>query len=666
MMPAARVSTALGLCLLAAGIGGGPPASAQQADLTELSLEQLLDIQVTSVSKKTERREQAPAAIYVITREDIRRSGATTIPELLRMVPGMNVARIDASKWAVTSRGFNERYSNKLLFLIDGRSAYSPHAAAVYWESQDVPLEDVERIEVIRGPGGALWGANAVNGVINVITKRSQDTQGGLLSVGGGTEERGFAALRYGGRIGEDKAYRLWAKYVNRDNATSRRLDEGNDAWEMVNGGFRYDWTPTEQDAVTLQFDAFGNSIGERFSLPLAVFPNRVWVNTRSHYTGLNTIATWTRTFSEASELQVRAYYERWNTRVIFEDETRETWDLDLQHRLRLSDRHELVFGAGFRYTRDSAVGTQFVSLDPDERRYRIFSAFVQDEITLVPDRFTLILGTKIEHNDYTGFEFQPNARAVWTPNPRHTIWAAVSRAVRTPSRAEDDVRVAYLGLPGFMASLFGTRDSDAEELLAFEFGYRLAPTRTFALDVAFFYNRYSDLRTIELGVPFFEMGVIVPHIALPFYTRNNMDATTYGAEWVLDYRPRPWWNMRLAYSFLEIDLDKHYRSIDVISGLAKGDTPEQQVYFSNRLDLPGNVEFDVNLRYVDGLPKLNVDPYLTADARLAWKPRDNLEVAVVGQNLFDAHHYEFRPYLVPYVPTRVDRGIYGKLTWTF
>lgn len=654
------------LCVSGGGAWGQAAETEAEESLADLSLEELMDVQVVSVSKRSESRYQAPAAIFVITPDDIRRSGATNIPDLLRMVPGLSVARLDANKWSVTSRGFGGRYANKMLVLVDGRSAYSPHASGVYWESQNVMLEDVESIEVIRGPGGTLWGANAVNGVINVITKSAMDTKGGKLVLGGGTEERGFGKIRYGGAIGDTAAYRVFFQYHNRDEGTFENGDPSNDNWNAAQGGLRLDWAADDDNDFSFVMDAWENSLSETYIFPFVLPAYSRVLDERSHYSGVNAVGRWRHRFSDDSELQLQLYYEMWKTRVIFEDETRETFDVDLQHHLSWGDRHDLLWGLDFRYSRDSADGSQFVSLDPGSRRYRLLSGFIQDEITLIDDELRLTLGSKFEYNDFSGFEYQPNARIVWTPNAANTLWAAVSRGVRTPSRSERDVRIAYLGLPFIMGAMYGSDDFDSERMISLELGYRISPTSNFALDIALFRNYYDDLRSIELGIPFIEFFPLPPHLSLPFYSDNNMSADTYGAEISVDWRPKDWWRVVLAYTFLEIDIDLNPLTLDIISGVAEDDTPEQQVYLRNSFNIGEKVELDLFARYVDRLPALNVDDYLSLDVRLAWRPKENLELALVGQNLVESERLEFRPTFVAVVPTQAQRGVYAKLTWTF
>src|SRR4051812_6669490 len=468
------------------------PATGEAKPIMDMDLADLMKITVTSVSKRPEKLSDAAAAIYVITGEDIRRAGATSIPEALRLAPGLEVARQDSHTWAISSRGFNDEFANQLLVLIDGRSVYTPLFAGVYWDVQDLPLEDINQIEVIRGPGASLWGANAVNGVINITTKRARDTQGLLVTGGGGNEEIGFGSLRYGGKIGDDMFYRVYAKYLDRDDSALPNGSDANDNWSMWRGGFRWDWQATDENLLTLQGDIYTGELNQTVLVPTLTAPFAEFLQDKVHVGGGNLLGRWNHRFSDSSELAFKAYYDRTERdRVVF-SETRDTFDLDLQHRFQLGGWNDIIVGLGYNLTADSLDNTFAVSFDPRHRTDSLYSGFVQDEIELIQDQLRLTLGTKLEHNDYTGWEVQPNARLSWSITKKQTAWFAASRAISTPSRAEDDIRINRLAIPpGIvgpvpgLVSQFGSRDMDSKELIAFELGYRIQPHERVTFDLA-------------------------------------------------------------------------------------------------------------------------------------------------------------------------------------
>lgn len=644
-----------------------PSASAQSHDddILNMSLEELLNLEVTSVSKKAEKRTEAAAAIFVLTNEDIKKSGATNIPDALRLVPGVNVAKLSASLWSVTARGFAGRFANKLLVLIDGRSIYTPLFSGVYWESHDVMLEDIDRIEVIRGPGGTLWGANAVNGVINIVTKRAEDTQGGLISAGAGTEERGFTSVRYGDKIGDKGHYRVYAKYLNRDDSGDTAASgDAYDAWDSGQFGFRTELELSDTDLLTIQGDYVNQNLHQYQTQAYLTAPFSRDVRSSLEYEGHNLLTRWNRTISDESDLQIQLYWDYYRSGGNLLTERRGTTDLSVEHHQRIGEKNDLVWGLGFRSTFDNITNTSFISLNPDKRSDELFSAFIHND-TAISDELHLTLGSKFEHNSYTGFEYQPTARLAWTPNERHTLWGAVSRSVRTPSRVEDDVHIVSTVVAGpTVLALDGTRSFDSEELMAYELGYRAVVTDRLAVDVATFYNDFDNYRSLEPGAPYFDPDPPIPHTVIPFFARNGADAESYGIELVIDWRPKAWWQLRGIYAWQEVDVAAP--AGDPLTNTFSGDAPEQTFTLINHFDLPRNIDLDSTLRYVDKLPSLAVDDYLELDLRIAWRPKENIELSLVGQNLLDNGHFEFAPAFVNQIPSQVQRSVYGKVTWEF
>jgi iron complex outermembrane recepter protein len=650
-------------------------AHAEQ-DFTLLSLEDLMNIEVTSVAKKAQRLSESAAAVFIITQEDIRRSGVTNIPDALRMVPGLEVARIDANKWSVTSRGFNGRFANKLLVLIDGRSVYSPLFSGVFWDVQDTMLENIERIEVIRGPGASLWGANAVNGIINIITKKASETGGGLASAGAGTEERYFGAFRYGAQISNGTHVRIYGKYFNRDNFVDSEGNETSDRWHMYRGGFRLDkeWA---DDGLTLQGDIYGGKVGNMFVLPSLTAPYNQTVDERSDLSGGYILGRWAHTFSGKSDMSLQIYYDRTKRYDVLIKDTLDTFDLDFQHRFPLGTRHDIIWGLGYRYTMDDFTNGVAVSFDPDRTGKNLFSAFVQDEITLIENRLRLILGSKFEHNDYTGFEVQPSGRFLWTPDDCHVFWGAVSRAVRTPSRADRDADAKTAVIPPFSTSnpsplpviveYRGNKDFKSEELTAYELGYRYYPAAPLSLDIAAFFNVYKKIRTADLIMPIPPDIPLQPYIIQPLIAGNNVNGETYGIEVSLDYRPFKWWRLQGAYTFFRSFIHLVNNSNDPGAETEERSNPRHQVSLLSSMQVRPDLDLDLWFRFVDSIHSMGIGikSYATLDARIAWRPAKNVELSVTGQNLLEKHHPEtFGEQF--FTTSEVPRSVYGKVTWRF
>lgn len=667
---AALVVTGIGAFVLVGWVGvvsaaaQSAPAEKEPRDLTELSVEELANVEVSTAGKKQQKRSEVAAAIYVITQEDIRRSGATSIPEALRLAPGVIVARVDSNKWAIGTRGFPSRLSRSLLVLMDGRSVYTPLFAGVYWEVQDTPLEDIERIEVIRGPGGTLWGANAVNGVVNVITREARDTQGMLVSAGAGTVDRGFSSFRYGGRWGENNAYRVYGKFFNRDpgfHAAGNNFDD----WRMGQTGFRSDWELNPRDHFTLQGDVYRGESGQRVSFTILSPPSVATVQQNADLSGGNVLGRWRRALGNDSEAALQFYYDRTDRDEPTFREIRDTFDLDFQNRLRLGRHHDLNWGAGYRLSSGEFTGVPTIVFRPARRTDHLFSAFLQDGITLIEDRLTLTVGAKLEHNSYSAWELQPSARVLWKPARRHTLWAAITRAVRTPSRVEHDLESTSLLEPvtPTFSRFLGDRNFVPETLLSQALGYRVQATDQLFLDLTGFYNRYFDLLSIEPGTPFFEATPPPPHLAVPVTVRNGMEGRTWGAEAALDWRATGRWRFKAAYSFLRVNLSRKPGSLDVgTEKSTEGSSPRHQFSLSSFANLTRNIDLDVTLRYVAELVSQGVPQYATADARLGWRPRPPWEIAVVGQNLFAGHHLEFGGGNAG--RTEIRRGVYLQLSW--
>jgi len=645
-------------------------------DVTAMSMEDLMNLQVTSVSKRTQKVADAAAAIFVITQEDIRRSGATSIPEALRLVPGLEVARIDQNKWAIGSRGFNGRFDNKLLVLIDGRSVYTPLFSGVYWNVEDVMLEDVDRIEVIRGPGATLWGANAVDGVINVITKKAKSTQSAVVTAGAGTEERAAGGVRYGGKLGDNTYYRAYTKYFDWGPSSYPSGMTAHDGWDALRGGFRADWTPAGANSLTLQGDIYRTRFNETLTVASLSAPYSNTFPNDGKYSGGNILGRWNHT-SEGSSMSLQMYYD--NTTItdhsLFGDH-QNILDIDFQHGFHVGDSQQFVWGVGYRSIRDKNNPSFTVSLQPNQVTLNQFSTFLQDEISLVDNRLQITLGSKFERNEFTGFEIEPNARLLWNLTPNQSIWTAVSRAVRTPALTEEGLRLNSQVIPPgtpanptplpAVVAVFGSHQFNSEDLLAYELGYRVQATSNVSLDIATFYNNYSNLRTAEPGAPFVEGSPAPTDIVIPFVAGNKMSGGTYGVELFADWKVIPKWRLVGSYSYLQMDIHKNRDSQDPTPDNPNGSSPRHQWYLRSSIDLPKHFEQDTTLRFVDQLPSLNVPSYYSLDAHLGWRPVTKLEISIGGQNLLNNWHFEFMPDFVNTSPTVVKRSIFGSITWKF
>ena len=629
-------------------------ASAQVAgdDLTELSLEDLMDIEVTvtSVSKKSQGLQETPAAVYVITAEDIRRSGANSIPEALRLAPGVYVARLNENTWNVSTRGFSNQFVNNLLVMIDGRTVYTTLFSGVFWDVQDVMLEDIERIEVIRGPGASVWGANAVNGVINIITKAAKDTQGTLLSVQAGTEDRPTVALRHGGEIGENGHYRVYAKDLDRDGlGVDGGGSDDDDDRRQHRAGFRMDFSEGD-GTFSLHGDVYNGVTDFPATFPvLTPFPGPTEFNTLDdqRVSGANLVAHWSRETGPDASWDLSLILDHTKRDSVLLEDRRDTVEADFSRRQRLDDTHDLVWGFGWRGTHALTDGTDTVSFDDDDRFDQIFSAFVQDEITLSPDLFALTLGTKVEHNDYTGVEVQPTARFSFTPSSDTTIWGAWSHAVRTPSQVEEDGTILFSTLagvpPGFNNGLLlmGDDDFDSEQVDSLELGFRKQFNDRLSVDVAAFSNSYDHMQTLEMG-----LGAPVGPgaIVTPVTFANMLDVETRGVEVAVAWKPTDSVDLRSAFSRLKMDYDLDGGSTNLNGESGEEGEPENIFNLTAHWDLAERWELDGGLFRVSDLPATSIDGYWRADMRLGYRPDDQSEVSVGFQNLFHDDEYEFAP----------------------
>jgi iron complex outermembrane recepter protein len=648
----------------------GSPAQSGPAVLKQMSLEELSQIEVTTPSKEPVKAFQTPVAIYVIPGEQIRRSGATSIPEALRLAPGVEVARIDGNKWSIGIRGFGTRFSRGVLVLIDGRTVYSTLLAGTYWEVQDTLMDDIDRIEVIRGPGGTIWGPNAVNGVINIITKDSKDTHGLLAAVGGGNEEQGFAKFRYGGGNGTNFNYRIYAKTFTR--SPENHSDKQNfDDWRSVQGGFRMDWTRNARDSFTVQGDLYKEDAGERVQATSYTPPFSRIVDDNADLSGGNILARWKRTVREGDDIQIQAYYDRTNRYEPNFGENRDTFDVDYLQRLQIQGRQTLSFGLGARFSHASSIEVvSGLTFEPNQRTDNLLTAFLQDEIGLVEKRLSLIVGTKLLRTNFTGFRPEPSVRLLGTPTDKQTVWMAYTHALRTPSDAEENfsltgfISQAANGTP-FFARFNPNTHFASEQLNGYELGYRRLFGSNLAIDFSSFYNHYHDLFDEEItGGAFAESTPAPPHLLLPAQFGNGLLGTTKGIEIAPDMKITSFWQMRGSYSYLQMDVKKapHSGDIGTAPGI-NGSSPKHEATIQSSFDISSKLTADLIYRYVAALPGQLVPSYSTGDVRFGWRIRPELELSLVGRNLLQPSHFEDGGDPGPLVGIR--RSAYIKLTWS-
>lgn len=632
--------------------------------LAGLSLEQLMDVEV-EIRKTKETLARVPAAVTVLNGDDIRRSGAQTIPEILRQAVGVNVAQQNANYWAVSIRGFNDVFANKLLVLMDGRSVYSPLFSGTFWDVQDTVLDDIERIEIVRGPGATVWGANAVNGVINIISKSAKETQGTLVKAGYGSTLQGVAALRHGMKLSDNLYLRLYGKYANFDNLPQPNTGiSANDAYYTGRGGFRMDYLPGDGAEITVQGEVYGGKVANTYSLPPAGFsftPGALAPGL-SGVGGGHLLTRMEKELADNRKLTLQAYYDRTVRQTVVFDETRDTGDFEAQYDVGVG-RHQIAIGAGYRASADD-IGRLTISVNPQNRVTHLFSTFVQDDIEVIEDRTRVSVGSKLEHNQFTGFEVQPSIRLSQVLTDQQMVWASVARAVRTPSRVEDDVA---LGItvpfgPGFVPSVInGTRLVESEDMLAYEIGYRAAPMTNLTIELSAFYNQYSDLRAIEFNGATFGGG-------------NRHEGESYGFELAPVITLTDWWQLRPSYALLQMDLRAAQPSNDALSLREEDQSPEHTITLNSRMTFDNNLDLDLTARYVDQIfvsranngAGASIPSYWALDARVGWRPREGLELAVVGQALLDDKRQEFAPTFVSTRAAEVQHSVFGSITCKF
>lgn len=637
-------------------------------DMTGLSLEDLMNVEISSVSRHKQKVAEAPAAVTVIGQDDIENSGMYTIPDLLRLAPGMDVARIDGNKWAISSRGFNQQFSNKLLVQMDGRSVYTPLFGGVYWDSVDYVLADLDRIEVVRGPGATMWGANAVNGVVSITTKSARDTQGFLLDGRGGNDEQ-EGSVRFGGKIDDNTFFRVYTKYRNFEDQNFASNKSANDSWDSSQTGFRIDRYASPSDTLTLQGDIFGEELNQTDIVPAYTAPFSALKNNGFTTDGGNLLGRWSHRISDTSDFSLQLYYDRFDRYDSAFDYQQNTYDLDFQHRFALGDRNEVIWGAGYRLVGDRLQAFGGDSFEPLHHVEQIANAFVQDDLTLIPDRLHLFLGNKLEYNTYTQVENEPGARILWTPNDRNSVWGSIARAVRTPTRYEEDGNIiggeaAVQGMPAQLVYQ-GNQHLVSEELLAYELGYRVKAARNFSVDIAGFFNHYQHL----MGEEFTGSTVAMqpaPHVVINNQWDNHMYGDSFGTEVSATWNVTDRWKLMGSYSLIDIQLHHDRADTGQTEGYLEETTPQNQAQLRSYLKLTRNVQLNAGVYYTGPLTEGHIPGNFRVDLGAIWRPVDHVEIGVGVQNLLDNQHPEFTSLGGYTAATETPRAFYGRLTMRF
>jgi iron complex outermembrane receptor protein len=655
MMPSASRLLAACLCVLS---GAASVAAQTPRDLASASIEELMQIEITSAGRKEQQIEDVAAAVYVITQDDIRRSGIRTLPELFRLVPGMQVAQINSNKWAVSVRGFNDVFSNKMLVLIDGRSIYKRTFSGVFWHAEDLMLEDVDRIEIIRGPGGATWGANAVNGVVNIITRSAADTQGAAMRLGAGTYDRTSGAIRYGGAIGSVH-YRIFGLWADHGSGELADADAG-DVWQAAKSGFRADWS-RRRHSLMVQ----GSVLDGRQQALWVADRDRIESTARN----VDVLGRWTYDFRPGAALQVQSFFSRQHLFDPSEEETETVADVDAEYHGR-SGRHDVVAGGAVRTAHHADNGGSFTfRLQNARARNNVSSLFVQDEIRL-HDRLRLTLGSKVEHDSTAGWNHLPTARVLWeTVDDMQHVWAAVSRAVRTPALTDLNVRLNFAratspqGMPLVIGQI-GNPAYETEAFISVETGYRVRVGSKASFDLSAFAGDYDKLPTLEPQTPVFEATPAPAHLFVHTQYRNLLEVKTTGFEVNGEFRPIPAWRLEGSYSRFVVSPRPDEASRDEHAAGFDGNAPARQWQLRSSLALGPRTEINANLFHVGRLRVLGVPAYTRADARVEFKLRPQVSLIGTGQNLFDRAHAEFAA--APLTQTLVRRNVHFSLVWRF
>jgi iron complex outermembrane receptor protein len=667
---ATRIALSVSVLVCAADVRG---RAEQPQDLAGQSLEDLMKVEVTSVSKKGQTLSRTAAAVFVITQEEIQRSGATNIPDVLRMVPGMDVAQINANTWAVSARGLNGQFSNELLVLLDGRNVYTPSFGGVYWDTMDLPLENIERIEVILGPGASVWGENAVNGVVNIIRKKAGETKGGMVSAGAGNTDAGFATAQYGGSITERVDFRVYAKYFDQHDERSNESGDAGDGWHVLRGGFRTDTTLSGKDTLTVEGDMYTGREGDpTYVLSSILAPGPQEVELFINVSGGFFQTMWTHTSSERSDFTVMGSFDTYERSDLLEDH-RKTASFEFRHHYRWKERQELVWGGAYSHSDGTSNGSNWISLVPPNQSESVFSGFVQDEIAAIPDKLFVTLGSKFESNTYSGFSALPTARALYAFSEKRSIWAAVSRAERTPAEIDTSLRLnagAVTEPNGMLAAIsaFGNPHVKDEGDIAYETGFRTMVNPRLSIDLAAYYNDYDHQISSEPQAPFIETTPAPAHLVLSTIDENLIFGETHGMEISAKWKVTDWWTLDPSYDFERIHMHRAAGSQDTETGPdTEGSDPHQHGRVRSRVDVTKSLTWNASAYFADRLEAQGVPSYTRLDTNLIWRLSEKLTLGIYGQNLLRDRHLEFfDPGSSSTRSTQIRRSGYAKLTWRF
>jgi iron complex outermembrane receptor protein len=644
----------------------------QIRDLSEASLEDLMNIRVTSVAKTEQPLSRTASAVFVITPEDIRRSGATNIPDLLRMVPGLDVAQINANTWAISIRGLNGRFSNELLVLLDGRNVYTPTFGGVFWDVLDTPLEDIEQIEVIRGTGGTIWGANAVNGVINIITRRAAGTHGGVIVASGGNRDQGSGTAQYGGGLGKNTDYRIFTKYLNQDHLPGLNASDGVDGWHLLRGGFRADSAPSAKDTLMIQGDIYTGEESEPSTMLASVTSAGTQnIVQAASLSGGFLQSIWNHAFSSRSDTTLQVSFDRYKRGDVLREE-RSTFNVDFEHHFALGTRQNFVWGANYRNTDSDTHGDLSFSLNPADVNMQLFSLFIQDDIALIQGKLYVTMGTRLDHNYYTGFNILPSGRVAWTPSANRMFWAAVSQANRTPAETDTGSRINFGGFTGpggvaMLAALVGNPHFNDEVLTDYEAGYRTALWEHLSIDLAAYYGDYSHQETVEPATAFLETTPAPAHLVLPVTYENLMHGESHGLEVTVNWKAAGRWTLSPGYAFEQVHMHLDPTSEDTGSVLdAEGNSPVDSAQLRSQLDLTRGLAWGASAYFVDRLKSGEVPSYTRVDTGFTWNWTEHLSSSVFGQDLAKDRHLEFVDASGSVRSTLVKRSVYAKFMWKF